>query len=93
MEAIAGISVIIYLFLLVAGIMAIFIPFWVLRIKNETIAMNKRLDEVIKLLGGNPRDLKMTVGSFSNPVKTCPKCSAANRMEDTACIVCGSMLT
>ncbi len=45
---------IINLFLLVAAVMAIFIPFWVYRIRNEVIGMNARLDRIILLNGGEP---------------------------------------
>lgn len=38
------------LFLLIAGVMAVFVPFWVFRIRNEVIESNKKLAKMIALL-------------------------------------------
>ena len=54
MQAGSGIFIIFYLFLVVVGIMSLFIPFWVLRIRNEIIATNRKLDELIRIGGGTP---------------------------------------
>lgn len=46
-EGLGIIMVAVWAFLLIAGIMAIFIPFWVYRIRNEVIEMNKSLDKLV----------------------------------------------
>lgn len=43
-------GVLLTLFLILAGIMAIFVPFWVFRIRNEVIESNKKLATMIALL-------------------------------------------
>jgi len=39
------------IFLFIAGVMALFIPFWVYRIRNEVIEMNRQLSKLVKMHG------------------------------------------
>lgn len=90
-----GLSIVmmtVWTFLIIAGIMAIFIPFWVYRIRNEIIGTNRRLDELIKQAGDNPVPLSSFTLSSKKPVKNCPKCGTANRTEDSSCIDCGGLI-
>ncbi len=53
----------VWAFLFIASIMAIFIPFWVYRIRNEIIDTNERLNKVIFLL---KQTLELTINSGKN---------------------------
>ncbi len=92
--AVSGILIlIIYIFIILSAIMAIFIPFWIYRIRNEAIRANRRLDVIVDLLGGKSKQIdRLAIGSRSKPTKTCLRCQTENRMEDTNCISCGSIL-
>jgi uncharacterized membrane protein len=50
MEGMAGIGVIMGLFVLVLLIVSILVPFFILRIRNEAIKANQKLDIIIALL-------------------------------------------
>ena len=47
MEALANISGFIVLFLIIAGILFILLPFFVLRIRRETIEINKNIKKIL----------------------------------------------
>ena len=74
---------IIIVFCIIAAIMAFFVPFFIFRIRNETIAINKKLTQVIELLGGQG-----TIGEVIH----CANCNAKNRAGDPTCINCGQPL-
>ena len=54
----AGFSIVVTVFLMIAAIMAIFVPFWVFRIRNEAIDTNRRLDALITVQKGVQKDLQ-----------------------------------
>ncbi len=82
MEASGILSII----LLVAAILAVFIPFFILKIRNQVISINEKMDKIIELLGGESRKVDKVDGK---PIWHCIRCGAKNRMEDSACINCG----
>jgi hypothetical protein len=41
-------------FLIVGGIMSLFIPFWIYRIRNEMIAANERLATLVQIIRQKP---------------------------------------
>ncbi len=45
-----GLAVLVIVFSIVFGIMAVFVPFFVFRIRNETIDINRRLQIIIDLM-------------------------------------------
>ncbi len=51
-------------FLLVSMVMAICIPFWVLQIRNEAMATNRLLEQLVRLIGG---DVAVNRGSDAGP--------------------------
>ena len=53
-----GLNVVIFLFLLIAAVMSIFIPFWVFRIRNESISANLRLAALIDLQKAQLKELQ-----------------------------------
>ena len=97
MEGIAAlsgfISLILILIGIVAGILAIFVPFFVLRIRNETIEINKKLTQLLETTE-DPQEKKISAKTETlnsgKKVKICPSCGAKNRLEDPSCLKCKS---
>lgn len=88
-EAAGGMMSIVSIFVIIAGIMAIFIPFWIFRIRNEVITMNKKLNRMIELLGGEKQVMTET-GTIiqGDKYKICPSCGQKNRLNDQICLIC-----
>ena len=42
-------GMIVAIFLIIGGIMALFIPFWIFRIRNEAIDANRRLAALVEM--------------------------------------------
>ncbi|VAW38370.1 hypothetical protein MNBD_DELTA04-214 [hydrothermal vent metagenome] len=82
---------IVSIIIIISGILAIFIPFWVFRIRNEIIKTNKLLARLIELNGGINPD-HYIIDSSAKPTKQCPKCGKANKKMDSTCIYCGTNL-
>jgi len=88
----AGFGVFLAVFLIIAAIMSIFIPFWVFRIRNEIIAANKRLESLVKLL--TPSAANHNKPAADAPVaakmlyKSCPECGHQNEIEEKMCTSC-----
>ena len=88
----AGLGLFLAIFLIIAAIMSIFIPFWILRIRNEAIAANKRLEALVKLLTtttatpGQPAAAAPVAAKIL--YKSCPECGHQNDMEERMCISC-----
>ncbi|NIA05939.1 MAG: zinc-ribbon domain-containing protein [Proteobacteria bacterium] len=83
--------VIVSIIITISGILAIFIPFWIFRIRNEIIKTNKLLARLIELNGGINPD-HYIIDSSTKPTKQCPKCGKANKKTDSTCIYCGTNL-
>lgn len=82
-EAYGALSLGVGLVIMVASIFLFLLPFFVFKIRNQTIEMNKKMNQIIKLLGGQAGDPRY---------KICPKCQAKNRLSDLNCISCGGPL-
>ena len=87
MEGAVALSGIWMLFLLIVGILALLMPFFVLRIRNEVISMNQKMSILVKSLGASDESLVET--NSTKGVKRCRSCGAKNRLDDHACINCG----
>lgn len=66
--------------LLVVGVMALLMPFFIYRIRNEVISINRK----IGLLVNDAVENKME--------RKCSKCGARNRAADFNCASCGAPL-
>jgi len=81
MEAFGAFSGIIVLFLIIAAILAFLLPFFVFRIRNEMISMNKKMSVLIQALSDNKhssgnkhlRDDKRVANSKSAKCYLCNK--------------------
>ena len=97
MEGIAAISglfsLILGLFLLIVGILMLLLPFFVLRIRNEAIEINKKLTQLLDSTE-HPQEKKTSAKTETlnsgKKVKICPSCGAKNRLEDPSCLNCKS---
>jgi len=79
------------LILIVSAIMAVFVPFWIYRIRSEAIKTNQMLGALIELNGGkNPNDYM--IGNSTKATKKCIKCGRDNRSQDYICAYCGTSL-
>jgi hypothetical protein len=52
MEPIGALYFVVTFFLILAGILALMMPFFVFRIRNELILMNKKMSQLIEILSG-----------------------------------------
>ncbi|MBL7205580.1 MAG: zinc ribbon domain-containing protein [Desulfobacteraceae bacterium] len=93
MEGLGIFAIAIYLLLFVAAILALLMPFFVLRIRNEMISINKKMSTLINLLQNS--EFKDDMGKIEGSkysermIKICPDCGRKNRLEDNTCTNCG----
>jgi len=79
--------------IIVCAIMTLLLPFFVFRIRNEMISMNKKMTTLINLLQNNgftDDTSKIETSKYSGQmIKICPDCGRKNRVEDITCTNCG----
>ncbi len=93
MEAVVAGFGLIQILLLIAGVMAILTPFFVFRIRSESIKTNQKLDELISLMRmAQELPVNVSVSSGGEGIKLCPSCNAKNRLMDLNCIKCGAVI-
>jgi hypothetical protein len=91
-------SFIFTLLALIYAVVMFMLPFFVLRIRSEVIAMNKRLERIEELLAkatGLQADASPSILKSDDRgrlVKVCRKCGRKNRAEEMNCIGCGEVL-
>ena len=91
MQVMGAFSGLITVFILIAVFLAFLMPFFVLRIRNELISMNKKLSRLIELLSAQ-ENVSGRVVSNIETAKECPHCNARNRQEDRMCLGCGKAI-
>lgn len=85
----AGVMLIVTL----SAILAIFIPFWVWRIRNEIINTNNKLDRLVELKEQERRGIKApAVPTHLAAEKICMNCGRRNKPEDKVCEGCKAEL-
>lgn len=96
MEDASGIALIVGLLVLIYAIVTFLLPFFVLRIRNEMISMNKKITRLVVLLGDEKEVVGRNKGQASiqeyeeeNLITVCPHCGAENEPDDYNCIKCG----
>jgi hypothetical protein len=93
MKALGIFSLAVYVLILVAAVLALLMPFFVLRIRNEIISMNKKMTALINILRDNESITNIAriedPGYSGRMMKICPECGRKNRLEDTRCTNCG----
>jgi len=83
MDNMGGAFVLLPIVIIISAVLLFLLPFFVFKIRNPTIEMNKKMNQIIKLLGGQAGD---------SSYKICPKCQAKNRQIDLVCSGCGGPL-
>lgn len=71
------------IFILITFVLAVLMPFFVLRIRNESIKTNKKLDEIISLMSKGEK-AKRPADKY-----ICPVCKAENLLTAKKCCRCG----
>ena len=94
METFARLSTLLFAVLV---ILAILIPFFILRIRNEVIQINEKLEILISLKypdeSESPTVLyRSSLNAKGRKIKICSKCGGKNRFEDSKCVHCSEPL-
>jgi len=79
-------------FMAVVGVLAILLPFFVLRIRNELIAANRRLERLIELVESGGPGAPAGTSRGESPPRFCRTCGAANPAGATSCTACRAAL-
>ena len=82
------------LLILIVGIFTLLVPFFVFKIRNEVVKMNRKMDKIIDLLGNQkitdvPYKVEPSSYGTDNKIKICQKCGQKNRYEEVSCVKCG----
>ena len=98
MEGMGALYGILLILLIIIATLALLVSFFVFRIRNEIISINKKMSVFIKLLDGLKIDIASSevedkiISSSDNHIKTCPSCGVGNRLENHSCMGCGKAL-
>lgn len=79
------------IFTLIALILAILMPFFVLRIRNEMIENNRKMERLIEAVGGERKRGFFEPKEIENPIY-CPDCHTKNKNTETHCVNCSMPL-
>ena len=81
------------LFLLLSAVLAIFIPFWVWRIRNEVININGTLEKLLAFKEQQASNNKVSASLDHEPAaKICMKCGRSNLPDSKVCTGCNTDL-
>lgn len=83
--------------LIAAMVLTFCLPFFVYKIRNQVVSMNKKLSRIIELLEAQSPETsapvpRMEVDEKGRKIRICPKCGGKNRAEDWKCTHCGDVL-
>ena len=88
METLSGLGGLAALFVITGAILAILLPFFVYRIRNEIISINEKLSTLIRLIANKQEDWNIEITDKGKRVKICQHCGAKNRPKDWTCLSC-----
>ena len=100
MEEYSGLMVLITLLIIVYAVVTFLLPFFVLRIRNEMISMNKKMSQLINIMR-DEREVKESEDKAQvleekfaegEMVAICPHCNTKNSPDDLNCLKCGKPL-
>ena len=101
MEGLTGVTALFYVafavLCLVVSILAFFLPFFVLRIRNESIETNRQLRTIVSMLTKNEskntaEPKPVTIKESKEIMITCSACGADNDFGVIRCFECGESL-
>ena len=76
-------------FMTVVAVLAILMPFFVLRIRNELVEVNRKLERLIRMAEKPARPAEMPPPQAAGaPMRFCRSCGAANPAGNEACSAC-----
>ena len=86
-------------FIIIVVILSILTPFFILRIRNELISINKKMEILVNIAQqinapnkNEPAATKCLKTESGNVIKICSYCGRKNRDEDLICSECGRTL-
>ncbi len=83
MDNVGGAFVLLPIVIIIGAVFLFLMPFFVFKIRNQTIEMNKKMNQIIELLGGQVTGPKY---------KICKSCQAKNSPVNNYCLGCGKPL-
>lgn len=85
--------------IVMAVVLAFCMPFFVFKIRNQVVDINKKLARIIQLLEiqapGDETSAtvpRVEIDEKGRKIKICPKCAKPNHPKDLKCIHCGEIL-
>lgn len=89
-----------WLLLAIYAIVLLLLPFFVIRIRNEVIQLNRAHQRILALLEAvipadkkpKPQAEPKVVFTGDRTVRVCPACEKQNEMQDAKCAQCGAKL-
>ena len=92
-----GLYLLLPILILIYAIVTFLLPFFVLRIRNELISTNKKLDTLISLAKGDTQISRNQMrgrqtDSQGREIEKCIHCGGNNRAGDLTCAWCGKQL-
>jgi len=75
----------------IAIVLAFCMPFFIYKIRNQVVEMNKKMSLIVEYLRMQTYETKeeREIDGKGRPIKTCPKCGKPNHPKDIKCIHCG----
>jgi len=99
MESALNFSGIWGIILIALVVLTVCMPFFIYKIRNQVVSMNKKLSRIIELLEvqapGTQTSTpvpRVEIDEKGRKIKICSKCGGKNRAEDWKCTHCGEAL-
>lgn len=96
----SGLGGLYFVIIVVVGILTFCIPFFIFKIRNEVIKMNKQMARIIELLEAGLFENETTETTYQtitnergDRIKVCSKCEGKNLHEESKCVYCGQRFT
>lgn len=83
--------------IIAAIVLTVCMPFFIYKIRNQVVSMNKKLSRIVELLEDRAPEkpapvMQIETDGEGRKVKICGKCGGKNRAEDWQCVHCGEIL-
>ena len=79
--------------ILIVGIFTLLVPFFVFKIRNEVVKMNRKFDKLIDILSNDEAsdeyENNKRLWKYKQ-IKICKKCGKQNKRDDPNCISCNN---
>lgn len=89
MDLLAIVAYVTVSFMVVVGVLALLMTFFVLRIRNELVEVNRKLELLIRAAEQPPRPAEVPPPQAAGaPMRFCRGCGAPNPTRNEACSAC-----